>query len=129
MKRATLLAASAAFAFGTVASFGYASPAMPAVQKTHTLNSAAAMQHHIENLHKYGGPKANPGKINQGAVSSAGVNAVANFDVEPCGNGKKPIPGVGPIPGGANGGAAAMNDPERCGTRVPRIPGGVPTPR
>lgn len=129
MKSATLLAASAAFAFAAVTSMAHANPVMPAAQKTHTLNSAAAMKHHLENVHKYGGPKANPGKINPGAVGGAGLSSAAQFDVEPCGNGKKPIPGVGPIPGGASGGAATMNDPERCGTPVPRIPGGAPTPR
>jgi hypothetical protein len=93
-----------------------------------TLNPAAAQAHHIENLHKYGGPKANPGKVNvpQVGTSAQVGGAAANFDIEPCGNGIKPIPGVNPVGGSVRGGGALMNDPERCGTRVPgRIPGGA----
>jgi hypothetical protein len=119
---ATLIAVAAA----------QASAAPQVAGQTATLNASAAQAHHIANLHKYGGPKANPGVV-KGGVQGGGANAVAQFDIEPCGNGKKPIPGVGPIPGGAagvGGAGLAMSDMERCGTRVPgRIPGGVPTPR
>lgn len=91
--------------------------------QTATLNAAAAQAHHIQNLKKYGGPKANPGGIQAGGPS-AGVGTVA-FDGEYCGNGIKPIPGVGPVVGGGGlRGGVAMSEIERCGTRVPgRIPG------
>jgi hypothetical protein len=91
-----------------------------------TLNPAAAQAHHIENLHKYGGPKANPGKVKVPQLGGAAAANLAFYD-EYCGNGKKPIPGVGPIGGGGVGNAALMSDFERCGTRVPgRIPGNGP---
>jgi hypothetical protein len=123
MKTSLLLAALVAIAAANVS----AAPQVGTVGNA-TLNPAAAQAHHIENLHKYGGPKANPGKV---AVPQLGGGAAANvaFYDEYCGNGKKPIPGVGPIGGGGvNGGnAAVMNDFERCGTRVPgRIPGNGP---
>jgi hypothetical protein len=105
-----------------------ASFAAPNANQAATLNSAAAMQHHIENLHKYGGPKANPGIAKGGVKVPTQVGGAAGnaaFYDDYCGNGKKPIPGVGPVPGLSPAGSQlAMNEVEPCGTRVPgRIPG------
>jgi Cyclin M transmembrane N-terminal domain len=95
-----------------------------------TLNPAAAQAHHIENLHKYGGPKANPGKFKQHAGvqagNAAGAAGAAAMGDDYCGNGIKPIPGVNPVGNSLRRGGLAMNDIEPCGTPVPgRIPGGV----
>lgn len=112
MKASLLLAALV-----SVAAF-HASAAPQVSAQTATLNPAAAQAHHIENLKKYGGPKANPGTIQAGGIGNAAL-----YD-EYCGNGLKPIPGVGPVPGGGIRNGALMNEFERCGTRVPgRIPG------
>ncbi len=102
----------------------HAAAAPQVAQQTATLNAAAAQAHHIENLKKYGGPKANPGVVRVG-----GASANAAMVDEYCGTGKRPIP-VGPNVGGANlgnRGGLAFDDVEPCGTKVPgRIPGGFP---
>ena len=113
MKTSLLLAA-------LVSAVAFQASAAPQVgAQTATLNAAAAQAHHIQNLKQYGGPKANPGAIQAGGF--AGNAALMD---EYCGNGIKPIPGVGPVPGGGLRNGALMNEVERCGTRVPaRIPG------
>lgn len=118
MKTSLLLAALVSIAAMNV------SAAPQVANQNATLNAAAAQAHHIQNLKKYGGPKANPGNVQVGAQFGGAAGNAAMLD-EYCGNGIKPIPGVGPIGGGSGlRGGAAMADLERCGTRVPgRIPG------
>jgi hypothetical protein len=116
--------ASSLVAIAIAIAAGQAAAAPQIGTQTATLNAAAAQAHHIDNLKKYGGPKANPSGIHVGG----GAGSAVRYD-EYCGTGKKPIPGVGPVGGGAGGGLA-MNDPERCGSTGPRIPGGFgPGPR
>lgn len=122
----TLLAAAVA-----AASFASAHAA-PAPQNA-TLNPAAQMQKNIHDLHVYGGPKANPAVVNAGVgkavQTGAGAGGKAALYDDYCGNGIKPIPGVGPQPGpvlngGARLGSRVADEIEPCGTRVPgRIPG------
>ncbi len=129
------LSSSSLIAVLVAASAGLANAA-PGVQATSSMQNN---HYWTDSERMVYGPKVNPGVIKQHGgiqVNAAGVGASsAAMGDGYCGNGivipgKKPG-GGGPITTAGGSAGVAMNDPERCGTRVPgRIPGGVgPGPR